>query len=87
VHKSVLVQGRVDPQPVWTNRNSSSQYKVSIWQVACPPQSDTRDLTVERSGSPVADRFFVAVAGHDPPTTPVYAMRPGAAVQWQSSSS
>jgi hypothetical protein len=81
VHRSLLQEARVNPQPVWTNRDSSSHYKLSIWQVAALDASSGGDGAPDRDYG--EDRFFVAVSGHDPPTTPVYVIRPGVVLPWR----
>jgi hypothetical protein len=66
---------------VLTNRDSSSHYKLSIWQVAAP-EAGSGDGAPDRVDDG-EDRFFVAVSGHDPPTTPVYIIRPGDVLAWR----
>jgi hypothetical protein len=83
VHRSLLQEARVNPQPVWTNRDSSSHYKLSIWQVAAPDAGSGGDGAPDRVDNGCLDRFFVAVSGHDPPTTPVYIIRPGVVLPWR----
>jgi hypothetical protein len=81
VHKSVVQEARVNPQPVWHNRDSSSHYKLSIWQVVAADAPDQQQQ--DGRGWDSGDRFFVAVSGHTPPTTPVYILRPGVVLPYQ----